>query len=298
MSLTAAVMCFLLGMAVGIPALSQIVSSLFIVLPNYRRLKEVTTLEHPFLLYILYRGPLIWATGLVFACSVVLVFLPEYDAPYLVGVFVALVTSLIEVSHGKNVEEYLPDGPILEAWRRSEQKDLSGYPAYTDLQMKMAGWHVNDINVAPYRDLPWECAMCGATNHLERESVLLQGIGNRYILKCDRCRMPTIVRVRGLFRCRILTEGRVPAYAPVHTAERPPPAKTNASGPKGRAQSAPRQLESHGPARRGPVSPRGAREWSRPARTGLSGRTISARAPRSRDGRVRRPARPGEARRG
>ena len=70
-------------------------------------------------------------------------------------------------------------------------------------------WRPNKMNLSYYLDKIWECAQCGSQNLLDSGSVSLEGGGMRLIITCANCRKLTVVKVKGIFRYRLITEAGI-----------------------------------------------------------------------------------------
>ena len=70
-------------------------------------------------------------------------------------------------------------------------------------------WRPNEMDLTIYLDLTWECSACGILNALAEENVLLEGGGMRMVISCPQCLEQSFIKIKGLVRYKLITEGSV-----------------------------------------------------------------------------------------
>lgn len=97
---------FLIALAFGFIAFSQITYPLVTLIPKVRKLMEEHQSERTMLLYLLLLAPVIWT--IVLACSIVLVFryYGAYSKTYLMGLGIVLILVIFNLyKRNRDIEE-------------------------------------------------------------------------------------------------------------------------------------------------------------------------------------------------
>ena len=118
------------------------------------------------------------------------------------------------------LEKALREGKISQDYYDAKMKELeseldekasknSEYHGYSAEQFRRIAWRPNQMDLTHYVLKPWHCADCGGLNRLDPSLVSLEGKGIRLLLQCSRCGRHSIVKVKGIFRPRLVTEARL-----------------------------------------------------------------------------------------
>jgi hypothetical protein len=185
---------------------------MFSILPKFDEIRDLTKMETSHLLYLLLSAPLVWSFFLLLSFLVMWQFLPQYQFPFFFGNAIALVFILAEFGEEKKKMEtkfmsaLKKDllSPILEPGMK--------YTPYSPLQMRMACWRTTHLDMSMYRDLTYECAACARQRPIITAEVCFRGTRNRYVLKCDLCQEPSIIRIGGssFSQYKVYTEAYIP----------------------------------------------------------------------------------------
>jgi len=213
------------GVAWGFICLHRILCPTFSILPRFAEIRDLTKMETTHLLYILLSAPAVWPFFLLLSLLIMVQFLPKYQFSFIFGLLVALVFILAEFGEEKKKMEtkfmsaLKKDllAPILEPGMK--------YPPYSPIQMRMACWRATGLDVRIYRDLSYECAYCGRSRPISAAEICFRGTRRRYVLKCDLCRQPSIIRIAGsaFSQFRSHTEAYVPRPQEEKQPQKQPP---------------------------------------------------------------------------
>lgn len=202
----------IVGIAWGFVCLHRILCPLFAVLPKFEEIRDLTKLETTHLLYLLVSSPLVWTFVLTCTSLAVFQFLPAVRYSYLFGIVVSLTFILAEFGEEKrNLESKFMS--TLKRDLLSPLRDPGAkYPPYSPLQMRMACWGTNGLSVREYGDLSYECAACNCFRQLSKAEICFRGTRRRFVVRCDKCSEPSIIRIAGSFlsQYRVITEARIP----------------------------------------------------------------------------------------
>lgn len=207
------VFVLLAGIGLGIPSFHSIIYHCFVVFPKLRKIKLFSRPEAHRLLLPIFQGPLLWALLIVVSAVVVFMALPKFAFVFFAGLLIGLAGVLIELQDhtDKSPEDLLPDALKKQMLGGDSDKEEK-HARFTPFQMRMASFKPMNTSINPYKDLPWECAVCQETNSLKDEQVVLRGSKMRFVVKCDSCGEYTIIRISGIVNCRVRTEGQLPDY--------------------------------------------------------------------------------------
>jgi len=194
------------GMGVGIPAFHQIVFPLFVVIPRFRRPSNLTWTEGVLLILPLLIVPLKGLALVGGATTLLFVLLPAYGIVYSSGLLIALTTVLIELPDEESARKILEQDSVKELFTQAKPNGDLRYSSYTPLQMRLIRWDAGPIEIASYKDLPWECSVCYEENPLSGEEVCMKGNGRRFVVRCAKCGSHSVIRVSGIFEYTLLTE--------------------------------------------------------------------------------------------
>jgi hypothetical protein len=203
---------FLVGLCVGLFGFNHTIYPLFCILPKFKKIYDITKYKPSILLYAILRTPVLWTFVLVCSTLFIMEFLPKYQIVYFPGLLVSLISVIIELPR-RNVDiESLFMDSLKELFMGPKEDRYEKYSQYSVLQMRMADWRASTADVSPYESLSWECAACKKKNRLSKKSICLQGNGKRFIVRCETCNHPSIIRIQGILNYRLRTEARLPNY--------------------------------------------------------------------------------------
>ena len=84
------------------------------------------------------------------------------------------------------------------------------YPEWSERKVASHKWWPNRMDLSVYAENMWECASCGAMHRLTPYCVFLEGSNMRLQVGCGHCERWSVVRVRGFFKPRLITEASLP----------------------------------------------------------------------------------------
>ena len=208
------VLILLAGICIGIPAFHSIIYQLFIVFPKLRKIGLFSRPEAHRLLLPIFQAPVLWGLLVLAGSTVVYFALSKYAFVFFAGLLIGLVGVLIELQDDpdKPAEDFLPELLKREIMGAGPVQENEKYARFSPFQMRMASFRQMNTSIAPFKDLPWQCAVCEAHNHLSDEQVYLRGSRMRFVVKCHSCKDYSIIRISGIVNCRVRTEGRLPEY--------------------------------------------------------------------------------------
>ena len=219
MSFLLSLLFLILGISLGIPIFHQVLYPIMFVLPGFKKLQKMSKVEVPELpelLFVTLRMPLLWMFVLILLTITIGIFFLSQLLYYMLGLLIALITVMIELPQKEPTEEFISTQfgeDNTKPANKNKKGEVVKYPQYSALQMKMMHWELSTTNPEPFKDLLWICAYCENKSRFSRETVSLQGRGNRFIMRCERCGKHSIVRMIGVINCRLLTEARLPDYS-------------------------------------------------------------------------------------
>ncbi len=218
------------GMGIGLLSLFIIIP-FFSMINKFSELEDITKLEKPTLLYSISVWPAIWLLLLILSITTVIKLFPEYKLGYFFGLAIAFVYVALEVMNldpnkeskiVNSLKKSFNDPQISPDEEPDCSKNQNGtYPRFSTKKMALANWSTDTLEADNYKNLPWECTNCQKKILIEEGEVILKGNKNRYIVECNKCSEPSIIRVIGhaLSGYSIMTEARLPEYTS------PPPKK-------------------------------------------------------------------------
>jgi hypothetical protein len=89
---------------------------------------------------------------------------------------------------------------------------MTNYPEISLDDFASIKWRQNRMNLSAYLDLECQCAHCGTIDKFSNYAVELEGAGMRLLVTCDRCEKKSIVRPKGFFKIKIVTQYKVPVF--------------------------------------------------------------------------------------
>ena len=185
----------IVGIAWGFVCLHRILCPLFAVLPKFEEIRDLTKLETTHLVYLLVSAPLVWTFVLTCTSLAVVQFLPELRFSYFFGIAVSLVFIMAEFGEEKKKLESKFMSTLKKDLLSPLREPGAKYPPYSPLQMRMACWGTGGLSVREYGDLMYECAACNRARPLQRAEICFRGTRRRFVIRCDKCREPTIIRI-------------------------------------------------------------------------------------------------------
>jgi len=212
------------GIGWGFICLHRILCPTFAVLPRFDEIRDLTKMETTHLLYLILSAPLAWTFLLICSTLAVVQFLPDYQGSYFFGLAVSLVFILAEFSEEKNKLETKFMSTLKKDLLSPLREPGSKYQPYSPLQMRMACWRTPQLNVNDYGDLTFECAACNRARRLSQAEICFRGTRRRFVVKCDQCQEPSIIRITGTFlsRYKAVTEAYIPRSQEKKTPHRNP----------------------------------------------------------------------------
>lgn len=208
------ILALVVGLCWGFICLPRIIYPIGSVLPRFREIRDLTKLETSHILYMILNAPAIWIMLLFCSFLAIEQFVPHYELFFLSGLVIALLMVLLDFRSGrKNLERKFIIS-LEEELLAPTRKQGSMFPEYSILQMRLACWRTHDMEVAPYRNLHYVCAVCYRQRMISKAKVCFHGNRKRYILECDLCHMPSIIRIGGGFfsEYKIITEACLPGH--------------------------------------------------------------------------------------
>jgi hypothetical protein len=202
------------GLGWGFLAMPSCVYSLAAVLPKFDDIQDLTKLETSHLLYIVLRSPAMWLAFTFCVLLAVNEFLATYLLDCLLGLGVALVLVIRECYAKRNQEQK----DILSALKKEILSPITDpaerFPPYSPRQMRLANWRPTQVALKGFRELTYQCAVCYQHRKLSEIKACFRGNRNRYIVECDRCGQPSIIRLaKGVFsEYEVITEARMPEH--------------------------------------------------------------------------------------
>ena len=208
------ILVLIAGISCGLISLPRILYPLYSILPNFREIRDITKLETSHLLYIILSTPVLWTSFLICTLLAVIQFLPQHLFIFLAGLLTASFLAMPEFYWEREELQSRFMNSLRDDLLMPAEEPGSKFPTYSALQMRTACWRANDLNISPYRNLVYECAVCNRLRLLATAAVHFRGNRKRYIVECDLCSKPSIVRVTGtpFSKPRIVTEARLPFY--------------------------------------------------------------------------------------
>lgn len=175
------------------------------------------------LVLLLARTSLLWILVVSLAAAAVCLLAPAFRLAFFSGLLIALATALIESMETPN--EFLEQqfSVLLERIRlRSEPRPVGDATRDAERWHESGPWNADRSSLGPFRNLRWRCAVFGGVNLFTREKVAFRGARMRFVTRCYLCGDHSLVRLLGVFRCRLVTERRVPDFRQAAVPERSP----------------------------------------------------------------------------
>lgn len=217
-------------------AMPRVLYAAAAVIPRFSEIQDLTKLETSHLLYIVLRSPVVWLAFSGVLLLAVNEFFPECLPAFLLGFTVSLFLLIVECYRARGEQQ----GKFLDELKKeilTPLKDpLEKFPPFSPRQMRMANWRTTGTELTGYKHLTYECAVCLRRVKLKDAKVCFRGNRNRFIVECNLCREPSVIRVSvSLFsEPEVITEARMPEHR-TRTASRRREEKRALNTPAARA---------------------------------------------------------------
>jgi hypothetical protein len=200
------------GIAWGFICLHRVLCPTFAILPRFDEIRDLTKMETSHLLYLILSAPVVWAFLLICSCLAVHQFLPTYRFSFFFGLVVALVFILAEFGEEKKKLETKFMSMLKKDLLSPLREPGSKYQPYSPLQMRMACWRATQLDAREFQNLTFECAACNRLRKISQVEICFRGTRRRYVVRCDQCREPSIIRIGGsmLSQYKAITEAYIP----------------------------------------------------------------------------------------
>ena len=81
---------------------------------------------------------------------------------------------------------------------------------------RLTPWRIPVMDLSIYMDLEWTDSHTGTVHPLRSSHVALEGGGMRFLVRPEGSELFSLIRIKGLFKRRLVTEGSAPSRAEIN----------------------------------------------------------------------------------